>query len=124
MLEKSELFSQEIIKKLQAWELRYPKDQKRSVILPGLHVLQDEHGGFLTTELMDKLALYLDVPAPSVYEVATFYSMYDLEKVGRHKLNVCTNVSCMLNGAKKLFPILKTSLALKLVKPLKMVELH
>lgn len=112
-MSEKQIFPQEIIKKLTAWEARYPKEQKQSVILPGLHVLQDSNGGFLTTELMEKLAAYLNVPEASVFEVATFYSMYDLAPVGRHKLNVCTNVSCMLNGAKKMMAYIEQKLGIK-----------
>ena len=62
---------------------------------------------------MEKLAQYLEVPQASVYEVATFYSMYDLQEVGRHKLNVCTNLSCMLNGAKKIMTHIENRLGIK-----------
>ena len=113
MLERQKIFSPEITTKLEEWEKRYPKTQKRSVIIPGLHVLQDHNGGYLTVELMENLAQYLEVPQASVFEVATFYGMYDLEKVGRHKLNVCTNVSCMLNGAKKLMNHIEKRLDIK-----------
>ena len=113
MLEKQKIFSPAINAKLEEWEKRYPKDQKRSVIIPGLHVLQDHSGGYLTTELMEALAQYLEVPEASVFEVATFYGMYDLDKVGRHKLNVCTNVSCMLNGAKQLMTHIEKRLDIK-----------
>lgn len=102
MIEKQKIFPQSVISKLEDWEKRYPKEQKRSVIIPGLHVLQEYNSGYLTTKLMEDLAQYLEVPVASVFEVATFYSMYDLERVGCHKLNVCTNVSCMLNGANEL----------------------
>ncbi|WP_192484298.1 MULTISPECIES: NADH-quinone oxidoreductase subunit NuoE [Cysteiniphilum] len=112
-LDKKEIFSPQVTELLENWEKRYPANQKRSVIIPGLHVLQDYNNGYLTEELMDKLALYLDVPAASVYEVATFYSMYDLKKVGRHKLNVCTNLSCMLNGAKKIMTHIENKLDIK-----------
>ena len=113
MLEKKKIFPAHITELLENWEKRYPINQKRSVIIPGLHVLQDYSNGYLSPELMDKLAQYLDVPETSVYEVATFYSMYDLEKVGRHKLNVCTNLSCMLNGAKKIMAHLEHKLEIK-----------
>ncbi|WP_119343650.1 NADH-quinone oxidoreductase subunit NuoE family protein [Facilibium subflavum] len=113
MSEQKQLFSQEIINALKAWEVRYPQNQKKSVILPGLHVLQDHNGGYLTVQLMDNLARYLGVDNASVYEVATFYSMYDLEPVGRHKLNVCTNVSCMLNGAKEIVRYIENKLGIK-----------
>ncbi|WP_116964502.1 NADH-quinone oxidoreductase subunit NuoE [Fastidiosibacter lacustris] len=113
MLEKKQIFPGHITELLENWEKRYPKDQQRSVIIPGLHILQDHNNGYLTIELMDKLAQYLSVPVAHVYEVATFYSMYDLQKVGRHKLNVCTNLSCMLNGAKKIMTHIENRLGIK-----------
>ena len=114
MIEKNKLFSETVIERLKSWELKYPSNRKASIILPGLHIIQDENRGFLTTELMNKLACYLDVPKSSVYEVATFYSMYDLSPVGRHKLNVCTNVSCMLSGAKKVVSYIENKLGIKM----------
>jgi NADH-quinone oxidoreductase subunit E len=64
--------------------------------------VQDHNGGWLTRELMDQVAAYLDMPEVAVYEVASFYAMYDLEPVGRHKICVCNSVSCMLGGAEDL----------------------
>ncbi len=113
MLNKKEIFPAHITELLENWEKRYPVNQKRSVIIPGLHVLQDYNNGYLSEELMEKLAQYLEVPQASVYEVATFYSMYDLHEVGRHKLNVCTNLSCMLNGAKKIMTHIENRLRIK-----------
>jgi len=63
---------------------------------------------------MDALAIYLDIPKISVYEVATFYTMYDLKPVGKHKVNVCTNISCQLNGSEQLVEHLEKSLGVKL----------
>ena len=112
-MSEKKILSASVIEKLNAWVKRYPSDQKRSVILPGLHVLQDENKGFLTTELMNALACFLGVPEASVYEVATFYSMYDLEPVGRNKVNVCTNISCMLNGAEDILSHIEKKLDIK-----------
>lgn len=92
---------------------KFPEDQKKSAILEGLHILQDENGGFLTDDLQTALAEYLGVSKVDVYEVSTFYCMYDLKPVGRHKLNVCTNVSCMLNGAYELLTHIKERLGVK-----------
>ena len=92
---------------------KFPADQKRSAILEGLHILQDENGGFLTDDLQTALAEYLQVTKVNVYEVATFYSMYELNPIGRHKLNVCTNISCMLNGAKEIMLHIENKLSIK-----------
>jgi len=78
---------------------KFPPEQKRSVVLAALRMVQDRHQGWLSKELMDAVADYLDLPPIAVYEVATFYTMYDLKPVGRHKIYVCTNISCMLQGS-------------------------
>ena len=91
--------SSEAKAELDAWLLKFPKGKNHSAIMPGLTFVQNENGGYLTDALMDAVADYLDVPKIAVYEVATFYSMYELKPVGRHKICVCTNVSCMLCGS-------------------------
>ncbi|MGH2760969.1 MAG: NAD(P)H-dependent oxidoreductase subunit E, partial [Actinomycetota bacterium] len=80
---------------------KYPPERKRSAVLAALHVVQHENGGWLSTELMDKVADYLELPPIAVYEVASFYSMFETKPVGRHSVSVCTNISCMLRGADK-----------------------
>ena len=67
--------------------------------MAALRIVQDANNGHLTEQLMDAVADYLDMPKVSVYEVATFYSMYELSPVGKHKICVCTNISCMLCGS-------------------------
>lgn len=89
----------ESIQEIDKWLAKYPADQKQSAVMPALTVAQDQNGGWLTTELMDAIADYLSMPKIAVYEVATFYSMYEHKPVGRHKICVCTNVSCMLCGS-------------------------
>lgn len=81
------------------WVAKYPSDQKCSAIIPALHVVQDTHNGWLTDDLIEAVADYLEMPRIAAFEVATFYSMYELKPIGKHKLCVCTNVSCMLNGS-------------------------
>ncbi|QWU99183.1 NADH-quinone oxidoreductase subunit NuoE [Francisella salimarina] len=92
---------------------KFPADQRRSAILEGLHILQDQNGGYLTDDLQTALAEYLQVSKVDVYEVATFYCMYELKPVGRHKLNLCTNVSCMLNGAYDILAHIEKKLGIK-----------
>lgn len=92
-------FPEHICAQLDEWLQKYPADQRQSAVLGGLLVLQDFNGGFLTETLMQQLAQYIDMPAISVYEVATFYSMYDLKPTGKHKISVCDNISCMLRGS-------------------------
>lgn len=85
---------------IDQWLTKYPADQKRSALLPALRFAQEQMGGYLTPGLMQAVGDYLEAPYVAVYEVATFYSMYEHKPVGRHKICVCTNVSCMMRGAK------------------------
>lgn len=96
--------------KIDHWLTRYPTDQKRSGVMQALMIVQEENGGWLTKPLMDAVADYLELPHIAVYEVATFYTMYNLEPVGCHVINVCTNISCMLNGSGKIVDHLKKRL--------------
>ena len=84
------------------WVAKFPPDRKRSALIQGLMAAQEQNGGWLTDELIAATAKYLDIPAIWAYEVASFYSMFDLEPVGRHKVSICTNISCWLNGAEDL----------------------
>ena len=77
---------------------KYPPDQKQSAVMAALAIAQDEHG-WLAPETMDAVARYLDMPPVAVYEVATFYAMYNVQPVGRFKLTICTNLPCALQGA-------------------------
>ncbi|MES9852715.1 MAG: NAD(P)H-dependent oxidoreductase subunit E [Candidatus Thiodiazotropha sp. L084R] len=95
--DKTELFSPAICAEIDHWIAKYPPEWKQSAVMGALMVVQDDNGGWLTTELMDRVASYLEMPSIAVYEVATFYSMYELKPVGKHKICVCTNVSCMTN---------------------------
>lgn len=92
------------------WMQRYPANQKRSAVLEALRIVQDENNGWLTTELMDAVADYLEMPAIAVYEVVSFYTMYNVKPVGKNILNVCTNISCMLCDSKKIVDHLKRRL--------------
>lgn len=85
--------------KIDAWIAKYPPDRKQSAVLSALTIVQEQNGGWLSPELMDAVAEYLGMPRVSVYEVGSFYSMFDLSPVGRHKVSVCNNISCLLNGA-------------------------
>jgi len=81
------------------WLAKFPADQKRSAVLAALREVQHENGGYLTVELMDAVASYLQLESMDVYEVVSFYSMFEAKPVGRHSISVCTNISCMLRGA-------------------------
>ncbi len=108
--DKSTLFSDDVCQRIDAWIAKYPADWKQSAVMAALRIVQETHEGSLTTELMDKVALYLDMPPIAVYEVATFYSMYELKPVGKHKICLCTNVSCMMNGSDDLYQHLQNRL--------------
>ncbi len=111
---REQLFSSEIRQQIDNWVAKYPADQAQSAVIPALHILQEYNSGWLSKELMDDLAEYLDMPAIGVYEVATFYSMYALEPVGKHKVNICTNISCMLNGSEEIVAHFEQRLGIKL----------
>jgi NADH-quinone oxidoreductase subunit E len=86
------------LKKIDREIAKYPPDQKQSAVMSALIIAQDEKG-WLSSEVMDYVAKYLDMPPVAVYEVATFYSMYNLEQTGRHKITICTCLPCGLQGA-------------------------
>ena len=92
------MLSPEALKKIDHAVAKYPPDQKQSAVMAALTVAQDETG-HLSTQVMDFVAGYLGMPPIAVYEVATFYAMYDLRPVGKHKLCICTNLPCALSGA-------------------------
>jgi NADH-quinone oxidoreductase subunit E len=92
------MLSTESLKKIDREIAKYPPDQKRSAVMSALIVAQDEHG-WLSPEVMDFVAGYLDMAPVAVYEVATFYTMYNLKRIGRYKLTICTCLPCGLQGA-------------------------
>jgi NADH-quinone oxidoreductase subunit E len=97
-------------REIDTWVAKYPYERRRSAILPALHIAQDQNQGYLTDALMAAVADYLDLPAVYIYEAASFYSMYDLKPVGRHKIFVCNSISCMLRGSDPLTEHLKQRL--------------
>lgn len=111
---KEKLLSQEVLGEIDKWIAKYPPDQKQSAVMAALRITQEANGGWLTNELMDAVADYLEMPPIAVYEVATFYSMYELKPVGRHKICLCTNVSCMLCGSDEILSHLKKKLGIGL----------
>ncbi len=98
---------------IDTWIAKYPVEQKQSACMSALRILQDQNGGWLTTDLMDAVAEYLSMPPIAVYEVATFYSMYEMKPVGRHKICVCTNISCLLRGSEDVVAYLNKKLGIK-----------
>lgn len=101
---------------IDAWLKRFPDDPagRQSAVIPALHIVQHNSGGWLPRERMDAVADYLDMAPARVYEVATFYGMFDVKPVGRHKVNICTNISCMLRGADEIVEHVEKRLGIKL----------
>ena len=89
----------EVTQEIDAWLKKFPHDQKRSAVVAALLKAQEVNGGWLSEDVMNAVALYLDWPAIAVYEVATFYDMFELKPIGQHKIGFCTNVSCALRGS-------------------------
>ena len=99
---KSDLLSSETRATIDAWLEKYPAEQRQSAVLCALQATQEQNGGWVTRDLMDAVADYLGLLPVQVYEVGTFYSMIELEPVGRNMVALCTNISCMLCGAESL----------------------
>ncbi|RUR13980.1 NADH-quinone oxidoreductase subunit NuoE [Legionella sp. km772] len=95
------------------WVAKYPNEQRQSAVMSTLRIAQEAHG-HLTPELMDAIAAYLHMPAIAVYEVASFYTMYEHKPVGKHLINVCTNISCQLRNSKEIVNYLETKLGIQL----------
>ncbi len=90
---------------------KYPPERRQSALMAALRIAQDEHG-WLSGAVIERVAAVIGVPPVRAYEVATFYSMYDLKPVGRHKISVCTNISCMLRGSDEIVDHLKKKLGI------------
>ncbi len=106
--------SAQVRAEIDQWIAKYPPDRKQSAVLAALREVQHENGGYLTQELLDAVADYLAMPAIAVYEVASFYSMFELKPVGRHSISVCTNISCMLRGSDQIIAHLQKKLGIKI----------
>jgi NADH-quinone oxidoreductase subunit E len=98
---------------IDRWIAKYPPDQKQAAVMAALRLAQDQNGGWLAVDLIEAVAEYLEMPPIAVHEVATFYTMYDLKPVGRHKVCVCTNIACQLNGSARIMKHLQQRLGVK-----------
>ena len=92
------LVSREALANIDKAVAKYPSDRKQSAVMAALTIVQDEKG-CLSTDTIEFVAGYLEMPPIAVWEVATFYGMYNLEKIGRYKITICTNLPCALRGA-------------------------
>jgi NADH-quinone oxidoreductase subunit E len=106
--------SPHIKEEIESWKVRFPADRQRSAVISALHAVQHENKGFVTAEQMNAIAEYLELPSIQVYEVATFYSMFQTREVGRNEVAICTNVACMLRGADDLVDHVEGKLGVKL----------
>jgi NADH-quinone oxidoreductase subunit E len=112
--EKSRILNDDTRHDIDEWIGRFPTGRHRSAVLSALRFTQEQNNGFLTPELMDGVAEYLRLPSIQVYEVASFYSMFETHPCGRHHVSICTNISCMLNGAEGLVAHCEKKLGIKL----------
>lgn len=111
MTETKELkFSEAAMADIQRYISHYPEGRQKSAILPILHIAQAEFGGWVSPEAMDLVAQILDIQPIEVYEVATFYTMFNLKPVGKHVLEVCRTGPCCLRGADQMIELMKQKL--------------
>lgn len=108
-----QLISHERMREIDTWIAKYPAEQKQSAVMSALRIVQEEHG-YLSPQMMDAIAAYLDMPAIAVYEVASFYTMYEHKPIGRNLINVCTNISCKLRDSASVVAQLETTLGINL----------
>jgi NADH-quinone oxidoreductase subunit E len=106
------VFSADKLKKVEEIIARYPDGKHKSALLPVLHLAQEEFGGWLSAEAMDYVASLLKIEPIEVYEVATFYSMYNLKPVGRYIFEVCQTGPCMLKGSDQIIDYIKEKLGI------------
>ena len=107
-----DVLSAHVREEIDHWLAKFPPDRKRSAVIAALHAVQHEHG-YLTQQTMDAVAEYLGLPPIQVYEVASFYSMFETRPVGRHHISVCTNISCMLCGGEEILAHVERRLGIK-----------
>ena len=106
-------FNEEKLNKVQELIARYPEGKQKSALIPLLHMAQDEFGGWLDVPVMDYVAELLSITPIEVYEVATFYTMYNLKPVGKYVLEVCRTGPCMLNGSDEIIDYIKQKLNIR-----------
>ncbi len=106
-------FTEEKLKEVQRIIAFYPEGKQKSAVIPVLHLAQQEFGGWLDVPVMDYVAGLLNITAIEVYEVATFYSMYNLKPVGRYMFEVCQTGPCMINGSDDIIQYIGEKLGIK-----------
>jgi len=111
---QNETLSADVTKEIDHWVAKFPDDQKQSAVIPALAAAQEANDGYLTNGLIEAVADYLDMPRIAAFEAATFYSMFELQPVGKHKISICTNISCQLCDSDKVVEHLEQKLNIKL----------
>jgi len=106
-------FSETALAEVKRLVARYPEGKHKSALLPVLHLAQEQFGGWLSTETLDYVASILNLSPIEVYEVATFYSMYNLQPVGKHVFEVCQTGPCMLNGSDEIIDYVHEKLGIR-----------
>lgn len=114
LVSKLQLLSEQTRREIDHWVAKFPPGRQRSACIAALRAAQEQNHGFLTADLMDAVAEYLRLPPIQVYEVASFYSMFEIHPCGRHHVSICTNISCMLNGADELVAHVEKRLGIRL----------
>lgn len=104
---------EEVREQIDHWVAKFPPEGRRSAVIQALLVVQQHNGGWLSRDLIEAVADYLDIYRSYAYEVATFYSMFDLEECGRHKVSICNNISCQLRGAEEIIQYVEKKLGIK-----------
>ena len=113
-MSESKILSGEVCEEIDRLIMKFPKGKQRSAVIGALHAVQHENDGSLSAEYMNAVADYMGLPTIQVYEVATFYSMFETQPVGRHNVAICTNISCMLRGANDIVEYVEAKLGVKL----------
>jgi NADH-quinone oxidoreductase subunit E len=111
---KAALLSEHTRQEIDHWVAKFPPGRQRSAVISALRAAQEQNHGYLTPELMDAIAEFLQLPPIQVYEVASFYSMFETHPCGRHHVSVCTNISCMLRGGEEIAAYVEKKLGIRL----------
>lgn len=111
--DKSVRLSEAVRKEIEHWLTKFPAERRQSAVIAALTAVQEHGEGWLSVEQMDAVADYLGMPKIAVYEVASFYSLFHTEPVGRHKISVCNNISCMLCGGDEILAHIENALGIK-----------
>ena len=113
---KQDLLNEKTRATIDHWAAKFPPEHNRSALIQALLAAQQQNGGWIDTKLIEAVADYMNLPPVWAHEVASFYSMIDREPVGRHKVNICTNISCWLNGAEDIVEHVESKLCIGLAQ--------